>query len=84
MYNLYTAMEEASSYNFKEIEEELAQDAVYNAPSCIIYRAVHPQWRTMLIVIRASAAADNEQYMTVVNDLPDIFISNFGISVVLK
>ena len=84
VYNLYTAMREDSPHNFEEIEEELAQDAVYNAPSCIIYRAVHPQWCTMLIVITASAAADNGQYMTVVNDLPGISISNFGVSVVLK
>ena len=74
VYNLYTAMEEASSYNFKEIEEELGQDAVYNTHPCIIYRAVHPQWRTMLIMIRASAALDNEQHMTVVNELPSIYI----------
>ena len=47
-----------------------AQDAVYSAPPVhAVYRAVHLWWRTTLGTTGASSAADDEQHMTVVNDL---------------
>ena len=75
VYNLYTATGEASPINFKEINKEPAQDAVYNAPCVhIIYRAVDQWWCTMLSTTGASAAADDEQHLTVVNDLASVSI----------
>ena len=63
VYNLYIAMGEDLLFKF---EEELAQDAVYNAPPVYaVYKPVHPWWRTMLHMMRGSAAADNGQHMTV-------------------
>ena len=39
-------MGEASPINFKDIEEKLAQDVLYNAPLPVhaVYRVVHQLW----------------------------------------
>ena len=74
---------ETSVSNFEEIEEEPAQDAVYNAPHVrAIYRAVHLWWCTMLSTMEASAATDDKQHMTALNDLASVFVGT--ISVVLQ
>lgn len=73
VYNVYTAMAEASPFDFEKIEKEPAQDAVYNAPwppVYVVYRAVHLWWQMM----RASAVADDKQHMTEVNDLAGVSI----------
>ena len=53
-------------------------------PVHAVYRAVHLWWHTMLGMTEASAAADDEQHLTVVNDIAGVSISTLAISIVLQ
>ena len=53
-------------------------------PVHAVYRAVHLWWCTMFGTTGDSAAADNKQQLTVMNDLAGISIGTLAISVVLQ
>ena len=65
---------------------ELQQKMQYimHLPVHAVYRAVHLWWCTMLSMTGDSAAADDEQHLTVVNDLAGVSIGTLATSVVLQ
>ena len=53
-------------------------------PVHAVYSVVHLWCHTMLSTTRDSAAADNKQHLTVVNDLAGVSIGTLAISVILQ
>ena len=74
VYNFYTVMGEASPMNFGTLHLPVHQ----------VYKAVHLWWRTKLGTMGASAAVDNEEHMTVMNELASVSRGTLAISVVHK